>query len=196
MNLQILKVNKSHQVALIVIACYVVIAIVFYLVSISPKLSTLRQASNGIKEKEEMISRSGGYERLLERIKEGEREVVNLKSKIDYYEKMLPTEKDIPYLLQYLSQIGKETQVKLMKIEKLKEIKSERDQALYVTVPLSLTFKSGYHNSGLFINKLETAKRFMKIQDFTISGNTKLPLEHKIDVLIYTYMLWQEEKEE
>ncbi|MCK5306173.1 MAG: type 4a pilus biogenesis protein PilO [Candidatus Omnitrophica bacterium] len=192
MNLESLKEDKSQQIILSIFAAYVLAAALFYFIFLGPRFSALKEVKASVNEKGAGLNMSGDCEKQREKIEEAKKKISKLKSKINYYERMLPTEKDIPYLLQYLSGAAKQTNVKLFQIEKKAEIKAEKEQAIYATVPLALKLKGGYHSIGLFINKLENAERFMKIQSFEIKSNDKARHEHKADILVYTYMLIKE----
>ena len=192
MNLESLKEDKSQQIVLIVIAAYLLAATLFYFIVLGPRFSALKETKASVSEKGAGLNMSGDCNKQRQKIEEARKKISELKGKIDYYEKMLPTEKDIPYLLQYLSRAAKETGVKLFQIKKETETKAEKEQAIYATVPLALTLKGGYHSIGLFINRLENAERFMKIQSFEIKSDNKALHEHKADILIYTYMLIKE----
>lgn len=200
MDLQTLKENRSLQITAVIIVSYIVIAVSFYFLAIRPKLSTISQISKDIKQKESALGKDVGYaeqeKKQREWVERVKKRISELKSKIDYYEKMLPVEKDIPYLLQYLSQVARETEVKMIQIEKLAEIESGEGQTLYLTVPVVITLKGGYHNLGLFINKLENAERFMKIETISVSSDKESPLAHKAYLLVCTYMLGKERLEE
>lgn len=195
-NIQKIKDDKAMQVVGITIGVYLVIAFIVYLILINAKFSEVGRINTQIREKKEAIRLSGGVAKQKDKIKEAKEQIEELKQQINYYEAKLPTEKDIPQILQYLSQIANESGVKLLRIEKFKEVQEEKEQTLYVTVPLSLDVKGGYHSIGRFVNKIETAQRFMKVQDFEIKKDKKTPLEHQANILLYTYMLYKEEPEE
>lgn len=195
MNLQELKENKSIKIISTVIVSYFVLIISFYLLIVSPKLSILIKVSSGIKVKERAVKKIGNYQGLENKIEKAKNKMSELKLDIEYYEKMLPTEREIPRLLQYISQIARETNIKLIELEQLAEKKPEEEQSLYVAVPIALTIGGDYHDLGLFMNKIETADRFMKIETFNISSDDETPLSHEARLLIHTYMLWKEKPE-
>jgi type IV pilus assembly protein PilO len=189
MNLEDLKNNKTYQVIGGVIAGYVVVFLVFYFAGIAPKSAKVKELRAKAAEKQSFLAKAGSVEKQKKKIEDAKLKIADLKQNISYYEKKLPTEKDIPDLLQYLSNIAIETDVTLLEIEKKQEIREEKDQTFYVTVPFNLILRGGYHNIGAFINKLENADRFMKIDQFEIKGDKRDPFEHRGEMMVYTYIL-------
>jgi type IV pilus assembly protein PilO len=196
MKLEDLKENKTYQISGAIIAGYIVMVILFYFILIAPKVKASKDFQAKIAEKQTFISKAGSMDKQREKIENAKDEIGKLKENINYYEKKLPTEKDIPDLLQYLSNIGTETNVKLLEIEKKQEIRQEQGQTLYVTVPFKLILKGGYHNIGSFIGKLENADRFMKIEKLEIKEDKNNPYEHRGEMTVFTYILDTQEPAE
>ena len=69
--------------------------------------------------------------------------------------------------------------------------KEEKKQALqvYQEIPILITAKSGYHELGQFLAKLENAERFMKVVGMTIKSNKATPKKHDAELLVLTYIL-------
>jgi Tfp pilus assembly protein PilO len=117
-----------------------------------------------------------------------------LQAKKDYYEKILPSEKEIPAILEYLSFAAKQLHVRISEIKPLeqkqgkKKNKSKITSApLYYRVPILLQAECGYHALGRFIDRLESADRFMKISDIKIFARPNDAKRHKVQLLIVTY---------
>ncbi len=196
MNLEELKENKTYHIIGGIIAVYIVGAVIFYFVAIAPKIDTAKELKVQIAERRIFLSKAGSVKKQKEKIEQAKARIKKIEDDISYYEKKLPTEKDIPDLLQYFSNIAIETDVKLLEIEKKQEIRQEQEQTLYVTVPLKLILKGGYHNIGFFVSKLENADRFMKIERLKIKEDKKNPFEHRGEMVVYTYMLDLQEPRE
>jgi type IV pilus assembly protein PilO len=191
MNLDIneIKENKSYQIIAGIIGGGLVFAIAFYFILIAPKAAKISELKAKIAEKQTFLAKAGSIEKQKQKIVDAKVKIKELEQDISYYEKKLPQEKDIPDLLQYLSNIGTETNIKLLEIEKKQEIRQEQEQAFYVTVPFNLILKGGYHEIGKFINRLENAERFMKIENLKIEEDKRNPFEHRGEMVVYTYIL-------
>ena len=119
-----------------------------------------------------------------------QKDVTLYKEKIDRYEKMLPAEKEIPDLLEDLSSIAKSSNVKIVGITPVvsKEEKVQKGQ-IYKEIPILISAKSGYHELGDFLSKLENSDRFMKVVDIGIKATGSSPTKHDVELMVLTYVL-------
>lgn len=114
--------------------------------------------------------------------------VLRLNEKLDYYEKRLPSEKETPAILEYLSGAAEQLDVRITEIEPLEQDKDTiTGVPLYYRVPILLKAECGYHQLGRFLNKLEGAGRFMKISDIKITPNPRRANIHNVQLIIVTY---------
>lgn len=120
-----------------------------------------------------------------------EKRIIQLKEKIDYYEKKLPGEKEIPSVLGYLSEAAKKMGVRITEIEPLKlEQENGKDAALfYYKTPILLNAECGYHQLGRFLSRLEGADRFMKIDSIKIVANSRKANIHYVQLTVLTYVM-------
>jgi Tfp pilus assembly protein PilO len=119
-----------------------------------------------------------------------ENKILLAKKKIDNYEKKLPREKDIPTILEYLSDSAKEFNVRIVEIKPIKQGKDNKAQdSIYYTVPISLRAECSYHQLGRFLNKLEKANRFMKINDIEVAATTSRGNVLEVRLIIATYVM-------
>jgi len=112
------------------------------------------------------------------------------KEKVENYEKMLPAEQEIPSLLESLSSMAKSSGVRIESIMPIvkKDDKNSSSQ-VYQEIPILITGKSGYHELGNFVSKLEGGERFMKIVDINIKAGKLTPKRHDVEILVLTYIL-------
>ena len=141
----------------------------------------IKNLSGEIKRVQKMFS---GKETLLQR-----RDA--LLSKINSYEEKLSSEKEIPALLEELSEMANQTGVKIDSIEPPKLGTAEKGK-LYQEVPILIRGKSGYHQLGRFINRLENSARFMKVKGIDITGNTAGYGTHSFTLRAIAYVLRME----
>ena len=118
--------------------------------------------------------------------------------KVESYEKKLPVEQEIPALLESLSNMAKNSDIKIVSIvpamSYFKVDKSAKKSLIYREIPILITAKSGYHELGHFLNNLENADRFMKVVDISIKANKTSPKKHDMELMICTYILLLENK--
>lgn len=110
--------------------------------------------------------------------------------KIDRYEKMLPTEQEIPALLESLSGMARNSNIKIVGIMPVitKEDKTKK-AFVYQEKPILVNAKSGYHELGKFMSNMENADRFMKVSDIQIKTSSQSPSKHDVELTVLTYTL-------
>ncbi len=119
--------------------------------------------------------------------------------KVESYEKKLPAEQEIPALLENLSNIARGSNIKIIGIAPVmsyffRDDKSVKEGQIYREIPILITAKSGYHELGSFLDKLENSDRFMKAADIDIKSNKASPNKHDVELLVSTYVLLTENK--
>jgi Tfp pilus assembly protein PilO len=142
---------------------------------LSPKVATLKQ---NIKLAQSSIKSIGILKNQLS----------DLKQRIGNYENRLPQKKEIPTILQHLSQMAIESGVKITSIEPARELIPSASKD-YTEVPITLTAKCGYHQLATFISKLESSRQFMKVSNIKITHNANDIYHHHVDLKISTFII-------
>ena len=113
--------------------------------------------------------------------------------KVESYEKNLPAEQEIPTLLEDLSNMAKDSKIKIVGImpvmSALNDDKSGNKGRIYREIPILITAKSGYPQLVRFLNSLENAGRFMKVADIGIKADKANHKEHDVELMVCTYIL-------
>jgi Tfp pilus assembly protein PilO len=110
--------------------------------------------------------------------------------RISSYERKLPVEKEVPAVLEFLSQAARKMDVRITEIKPVAQDKSEPGvHSLYYRIPILLKAECGYHQLGRFLNKLENADRFMKIDDIKITANPEMFGIHDVRLVVVTYVM-------
>ncbi|MFH1380649.1 MAG: type 4a pilus biogenesis protein PilO [Candidatus Omnitrophota bacterium] len=117
---------------------------------------------------------------------------MNLDEKMSTYATKLSREKELPKLLESLSKIAKSSRVKILSITplsaaRLNKIFPEETKAVYSEIPIAISAISGYHDLGIFINKLENDERYMEVSDIKIKSSRTNPKRHDIQFVVYAY---------
>lgn len=113
--------------------------------------------------------------------------ILQFNQRIDYYEKRLPGEKEIPAILENLSQAANKLNVRITEIKPIEQ--AEEGETIYYSVPILVTAECGYHALGRFINALEQADRFMKISDIKIVNSLNRNDIHNVQLIVTTYVM-------
>ena len=117
-------------------------------------------------------SQSGRIERLEERITEEREknrvliEVRKAEKEIDSYQPRIPLEKDVDWLRREVIRMANESEVKIISINP----QSPEVRAQYTRLAIKMEMECGYHQLGDFISKLESSKRFIKIDSLSLDA--------------------------
>ncbi|MBN3038668.1 MAG: type 4a pilus biogenesis protein PilO [Candidatus Omnitrophica bacterium] len=113
-----------------------------------------------------------------------------LNEKIDYYEKELPGQKEIPAVLKYLSDSARKLKVKITEIKPATESEvSGQETLIYYGVPISLKAECAFHQLGKFLSELESADRFIKITDIKVVDDPMKVDSHYVRLTAITYVM-------
>lgn len=116
----------------------------------------------------------------------------SIKKEAELIEKRFPGQDEISVILEDLSRIAEASGVKILRIKPLEEeLKGSSEQGLgfYSEFPILIEARAGYHQSGLFINQLESADRFIKITELDIKRSSEDSRRHNIKLKACTYVL-------
>lgn len=133
----------------------------------------------------------------IENIDNFKMEVASLRNELGRYEASLPSKKEIAPILDHLSKIASQTGVKIVGIEELKEARGKVPELkgarqIYSEVSIRINLKSGYHQLGSFINKVESSARLMKLRDIEIKADSRTPGEHNVKLILNAFVLEEE----
>lgn len=180
-----LKKNPKHM--LIAISASVVFAILLYfnfllkpqIINLSDTGSKLRKADMDLKTARSDIANIGSMKNSIEAYNK----------KLDRYEKTLPTEEGIPDLLEGLSEMARDANMRIAGIVPIDQREAKSESRVYKEIPIMITAKAGYHGLGRFLASLESSDRFMKVVDMQIKSDPASPKRHDVELLVVTYVL-------
>jgi len=139
-----------------------------YFVLMSPQLAALgkinpeiRAVSDSIRRAKVDLKKLDSYQSDLEKLSE-KFEEANLKVK---------SRDEVPIILEHIANVASETGVKIDQIMPDsfgQELLTENSQRRYYDLPIYIEARSGYHNLGRFLNKLNQNDFSLRIGAFTI----------------------------
>jgi len=125
---------------------------------INPEVKLL---SSDIKKAKSDMRKLDGYKNDLEQ----------LSSKFNQANLKVKSRNDIPLILEHIAIIASETGVKIDQIlpDTLdQELLTENEQQKYYDLPIYMEARSGYHNLGRFLNKLNEGDISLRVGAFSI----------------------------
>ncbi len=105
--------------------------------------------------------------------------------KKDKLEKKFISDKDIPFILKYISGLAFEKNVKVMQINSSKELKADKDNVYGVNVKLEIL--ATYHTLGAFINSMENSEYLIQLKDLRINRDIADNMKQKVNLTIKVY---------
>lgn len=186
-ELQIDFSKSQKQIMMLIVVSSLIALIAYFNFLLKPQMrkvfstvSMLNKSQNDLRSAQADIANIDKYKNDISMFEE----------KVDRYEKMLPAEQEIPSLLESLSTIAKNSNIKIVGITPtaLREGSGARDR-VYQEIPILISAKSGYNELGRFLSSLENSDRFMKVADIEIRSNRVMPKKHDVELLVLTYVL-------
>ncbi|PIU41574.1 MAG: hypothetical protein COS99_04485 [Candidatus Omnitrophica bacterium CG07_land_8_20_14_0_80_42_15] len=214
-DLNILREKNTQWVILILLGVLIMFFLYLNLI-FKPTIAGLQNINPKLTELKKNIET---VEALVKKQEETKREFEKLQYKMRYYENMLSGEEQIPSLLEELSGMARESNVKIIGIKPTKlntskdTVKKEvvsriradaaRDankeapkvkkaKASYHEIPISVEAKCGYHQLGVFISKLENANRLLVVNDIEIKTDPMTPREHNVSLIVSAFLMTEE----
>lgn len=95
----------------------------------------------------------------------------------------LPTQKEVPGLLEDISDIGKAAglQIEIIALE------AERKSQFYIELPIKIEVKGVYHQLGQFVSGVAAIERIVTLHDYTIEPTDDGQLRMIISAKTYRY---------
>lgn len=110
-----------------------------------------------------------------------------LNEQMERYQKSFPLESDLSGLLSYLSAEARKAHVTLLGIEPKAE-EEKNSSGIFQEISLTLRAEGGYHELGLFLNRLETGERLMAVDHFALETNPNNPRQHPMRLNLKSYV--------
>ncbi|MEA3368799.1 MAG: type 4a pilus biogenesis protein PilO [Candidatus Ratteibacteria bacterium] len=192
LKIRIPELDKAQLNKLLIIAGFILLLIFgsFFLI-FKPQMKSIR----------DYRSRSDSVEKKILKAKEKIvrkpqllAEIDEIKESLSQYEKKLPREKDIPVLLEELTEIVELAEIEFVSIRpqrtsSIEELAGKGGEGAYLRLPIEIQMRCGFHDLERFLFRLEKTKRFVKVVKLKIKGGgSKENLKHAVKLIIEVYM--------
>ncbi len=162
------------------------VLIVFFFLFLKPSAAALFK----------IISESGHLKSEIRTLEHDLEFEDKLKAKIDKitrdieaYETSFTREKELPDLLENLSDLAQRSRVKILAINPIDVKAAGKEDQIYQAVPIAITAQSGFHDLGIFINKLEQGERYMQVKDIEIKANPQNAKRHNVEFVVHAFTI-------
>ena len=112
------------------------------------------------------------------------REVAELQTKLDMLKAKLPTEKETPALYKAVSEAAQGSGLGVS----LFQPREPRPKDYVTEIPITITAEGGYHQLGLFFEKVATLERVVKVAEMKLTGLVKGRTALRAEMTLATYM--------
>jgi type IV pilus assembly protein PilO len=128
------------------------------------------------KEFEDKAFKAANLEALRRQMKEMEESFGALVSQ-------LPTDTEVPGLLEDITNKGVESGLEIKKIE----LQAEQAKEFYIELPISIEVTGTYHDFGTFVSGIAALPRIVTLHDFKMSSDPKAPGVLTMSIAAKTY---------
>jgi len=112
------------------------------------------------------------------------REVAELQAKLDGLKAKLPTEKETPALYRAVSEAAQSSGLGVS----LFQPREPKPKDYVAEIPITITAEGGYHQLGLFFEKVASLERVVKVGEMKLTGLVKGRSALRADLTLATYM--------
>ena len=185
-----LSKEKSQLLTLSFLAIVIILAGYFYFF-LTPKINALGKF---LAQRSALKEKIAAADKLIDNTDKFKREIAVLKEQVGQYETRLPAKKEIASILNQLSGLASQEQIKIVGIKELEleKPKDDDEELAYDEIPIQIDMKSGYHQLARFINQIERSDRLMKIESLKISSDPQDLSKHAVRVIVSAFVLVKE----
>lgn len=165
------------QIALGVSAVVLVLLIV-------PQIMNMAKVLTQTNEKKKILS---DLDEGIKNYTDLELEYESLNSAYKDFIRRLPLQKEFPVFLELLSKMARKNGVKIIAMEPQKVV--DDPTLFFAKIPVLIDAYAGYHELGRFINDLEYASKFMKIDKIKITNVDVGQDKQQVFLAVHTFCL-------
>lgn len=97
--------------------------------------------------------------------------------------RQLPTAKEVPGLLEDITDIGRAAGLEIKRIA----LEPEKKEKFYIELPINIEVQGTYHQMGQFVSGVAAIKRIVTLHNYKIVADEAGVLQLKIDAKTYRY---------
>ncbi len=150
---------------LLVLVIVVLIFGLYWQFAYKGKARTINRLRSDLSNKQAKLNENEAIARNLPRFKD---EVKKLNQQLGKVVQELPNSREIPNLLETLSNLGALNGLEVIYIKPQNDV----DKGFYAEVPIAIKVKGGYHEMGLFLDAISSLPRIINVSNITM-GNAR-----------------------
>ena len=132
-----------------------------YVLFLAPAQDVLAQALQKEIQLREAIETQAPYAAAVPQLRAQQREIAK---RFDRLLRQLPSETEVPALLEDISRVGMESGLRFRAID----LRPAREEAYYDVLPLEIRIEGGYHDLARFLSGISGLSRIVTLHDFSL----------------------------
>ncbi|MGV8073992.1 MAG: type 4a pilus biogenesis protein PilO [Syntrophobacteraceae bacterium] len=158
---KIAPLSTAHRM-LAIFATVAVIAALFYYFQYQPQSDVLRKVKLEISDNEKKLV---SLKQAVVQVEALKKDLAKSEEEFAHMLSFLPDQKEIPGLLENVSQLGSEVGLENI----LFQPQPEQSREFYAAIPIRLDLIGTYHELGVFLDKVSKLDRILKVENLTMS---------------------------
>jgi len=178
---EILRTDRKKATLALIVACVIIFLDFAFIITAQRKaVAALGSKISKLKKDIELVSKDAV---LLQQAAQKEKALPKL---LKIY-----SQGEIPLLLQEISNIANDNNIKVMEINPSKDTRPKDKSSTgqdFVSLSIKLDLLSGYHNLGSFLNQLENGVQPIFADEIKISRQPQDYLKQKVNLILKAYV--------
>ncbi len=165
-----LEAYPAWQRYLVVGLIYIAVIGAFYFLKYDKAVQEIEKLDVRMQELDAKINKGLA---MKDKLEEFRKEVFQLKERMRLAAEVLGNRPNVDLLVKSMENLATQSGLKVEKFQPL----NERNKGFYGEIPISLSIYGGYHELGLFFDKIANETRIMNVTDLQISAQSSYPGE-------------------
>lgn len=175
------------QRVLVLVVAVLALAAAFYYFKYDPQNRRIRQLRTSIQNEETRVATLKKYAAESEKLAQ---EVEKSQEEFTAMLKLLPDQREIPALLETVSEIGAQEGLENLLFQPLPETPHE----FHATIPVRLDLVGRYHQLGMFLDKISRLGRIIQVDGLALKRRSDSSLQVSCSFSTYRFLEEHERK--
>jgi len=162
LDTKFIPLEKKFKI-LLAVSVFVLPAIIFYFVFLSPNLEQINRLQNKQQQLNAQLRKVQSKAKNLPKL---EAELAQVKNEFEEKALLLPKEKEIPQLLRDISSLGRHAGLDFIQFKPMPSVPKD----FYAEIPVSINVRGPYHNVGAFFDRVSKLERIVSVSNTKMSS--------------------------
>ena len=182
-----MKLTKENRQQFLLLGIAIAIVLFDFIFLLKPQFSNLAKLNSKRSQLKKDFYLARTQIAQLGKLRE---QYASLEGSIASGQKWFILEAEIPSMLENISSMANDNQVKIMQIKPMyKKQEPDKQAEGYYPLTVYIIAQGGYHQLGRFINKLENNHIFIKLNELDIVPDQRNYLTHNIKLILEIFLL-------